>query len=759
MDVTTICSVCLACTALVIVLDILRMAVADRRAHVTDLLWAAVFVGVQIFVFAWGAQGLLAQGEGSELMAGALAANAACLLAAHLACSRRRIARGMRGISGPGEEAAYRAASLPIDVLTLLVAGALSTLALELPHSSDLSQLAPVTLFLEWALVSASLVALYFVGQRRGFLAALEPVTCVGFGIAEYFVFLFKNQPLQPGDLFAVGTAATVADSYTYVLSASCLCAIAAAVGALALLCLVSHSKLALDASVAGPEAGHSVNAGDGEGAAPAPTVPAVSFRRPAAALANLTVGLALVALIVGHVTGVDFSSEYSVEVSAWDICGSYNKQAYIPTFIAEFQIMIPSVPEGYSVEAAEDLIARRAALYDSDSSLGASESRAAAVQQYEQEEKPCVIAVMNETFSDLSIFDWMDPAYEGPTYFKSIGDCLQRGVLYVSVNGGGTTNSEFEFLTGNSMANLGAGVYPYNSYNMSHTTNLAAQFKDLGYDTLAIHPYYPQNWNRTNVYETFGFDRFVSLDEFADAENFRGHVSDLATYERILDELETNSNPQLIFDITMQNHSGYETGLVPEDEQVSYSIGGGDADPLINEYLESVNRSDRALAEFLAHLSELDRKVVVVFFGDHQPYMTTSYNNEFDADEEGDEHQQRIYQTDYIIWANYDVAGNDRASEVVDLDASSLGATFMELIGAPLNDYQKARLTLRDALPVIDAAGYQDAYGIWHYPSETCDVEETEAVREDFRVMEFYNLFGDGTGIFEHQMQDGANA
>ena len=746
MEITTICSVCLACTALIIVLDVARNAVA-RALRPSDALWAAVALGAQAFVFSWSGQGLLTADEGSELMVAALGANVAGMLMAHLAFSRRRLARGMRGIAGPGETGAYRVASLPIDLIVVLVAAVFGVLALELPHNHDLTLVNPQTLFIEWALVATAAAALYFIGQRRGFLAALVPLSCVGFGIAEYFVFLFKNQPLQPGDFLAAGTAATVADAYTYALDAHCLWAIAAALVALTLLCLVSHTRLAQPAAaaaVAGGECGQ--------------TEARLASWRPAGVLANLTVGLALVAALVSNVCGVDYRSEYGIAIDTWYIAGSYTRQAYLPTFIAAFQMIIPQVPDGYDPEAASALIDEYAAAYDEDPDLGASEARAAASEQFD-EERPCVVAIMNETFSDLSVFDWMDPDYEGPTYFNSLEDCLQRGVLYVSVNGGGTPNSEFEFLTGNSMASFGSGVYPYSIYNMSHTGSLAAQFKELGYDTLAVHPCYPQNWNRSNVYETFGFDRFLSIEDyFADSETYRTRVTDKATYDLILDELESGTTPEFILDVTMQNHSGYDTGLVPEDELVGYTLADGTDNPLIDEYVASITKSDEALEEFLTALSGLDRKVVVVFFGDHQPYMTTAYNNAFVYDDGGDEHQQNIFQTKYIMWANYDVAGNDQVSEVVDLDASSLGAAFLQAVGAPLSDYQKARLKLRDALPVINAVGYEDAEGFWHLPGEESGVPWTNQVRDDYATMEYYNMFGDGSAVFAEKLQDEAN-
>lgn len=109
-----------------------------------------------------------------------------------------------------------------------------------------------------------------------------------------------------------------------------------------------------------------------------------------------------------------------------------------------------------------------------------------------------------------------------------------RSGTLYVSAYGGGTCNTEFEFLTGNSMSYLGSGVYPYTIYDLLDTKNLAEQFKDLGYTTTAMHPNHGTNWNRENVYSGFGFDRFMTINDFQDAEKLRGMVSDAATYDKI---------------------------------------------------------------------------------------------------------------------------------------------------------------------------------------------------------------------------------
>ena len=178
----------------------------------------------------------------------------------------------------------------------------------------------------------------------------------------------------------------------------------------------------------------------------------------------------------------------------------------------------------------------------------------------------PSIVCIMNESYADLSIFEGMHAGYGGPRFFNDIEDMLQQGTLYVSVKGGGTCNVEFEFLTGCSLSCVPPGAYPYVSYNLFGVSNLVRQLGDLGYRTSAIHPNHATNWNRNIAYRQLGFERFYSIDDFdGDTELMRDLVSDSASYDKVCDLLQASDEPQFIFDVTMQNHSGYETGLLPE--------------------------------------------------------------------------------------------------------------------------------------------------------------------------------------------------
>ncbi|OUP10520.1 LTA synthase family protein [Collinsella sp. An2] len=696
----------------------------QRDQHLSGTIWGVIFVALQLFLAVWSGIGLVQQDP-----LAAIFANIVLTLCAVANFARPAVRSRLIALTSPEGHFAH---PLGLTVVLILVGGAFMTLGLEIPSNHDISWMYPLCLLLEYALVTAVCAGLFFVGQRRGTAPALLGLGLYVLGVAEYFVITFKSTPIQPGDLSALSTAAAVAGTgYTYTLSSFYLYGMAlAALGMLAF-------------QLAG---------------ALRPDAPVRSRRRM---VANLVIGLLCLVGVTCHVTLIDYYNTLNIQVYTWRPLESYYRQGFLPAFISSAQTIVPPKPKGYSADEAQDYIDEYAADYDAGE--GASETRAQATEQFD-EEKPTVIAIMNETFSDLSIYQFLHANYQGPEYFKSISDALLRGRLYVSAYGGGTCNTEFEFLTGNSMAYLGQGVYPYTIYNLTQTENLAAQFKELGYTTTAMHPNHGTNWNRENVYNDFGFDEFLTIDDFDGADTLRGMVTDEATYDRILQLLEDNSDPQFIFDVTMQNHSGYETGMLPANKRTDYLIDGL-YDAEVNEYLSLIQESDRALEQFIRALKKLDRKVVVVFFGDHQPYFPSEFNDQWFTNEDPATHTERLWQTDYVIWANYDVAGSDQTSQELDLSTNYLGTMLMNVIGAPLTDYQKAQLSLREALPAINTTGYCDSNGTWHLSEAAqntdgmsqAGIDATEA-RRRLSYMQYLKLFDHGEGIFTKTLQSAAN-
>ena len=686
---------------------------------------------IQLFFTVWSAIGLV---DCADPMAVVVAIVAHALLCGcvyfniHRDCVLERL-RALLGAEGKFAHPLLGAS------IMLLLAGVFATLGLEFSSNHDLTWMYPLCLLLEWALIAFAMLGLFFLFQRRCGGAVVLAVALYVLGLAEYFVILFKSMPISPGDLTALSTAAAVAGTgFTYTITSFCMLSLAFTVIAIQICTLAAQV---------------------------APKRQKGSWR---GLVLNLLIAIVCLGGIAAHTTLLDYYHALYIQVYSWRPLESYYRQGFLPSFISGAQTIKPSKPEDYSISGAKKLISEYSKEYDGNNQTGGSSAtRLEATKQFD-EEKPTVIAVMNETFSDLSIYQNMHADYQGPTYFKSIDNCLSRGRLYVSAYGGGTANTEFEFLTGNSMAYLGSGVYPYTTYDLTDTENLAAQFKSLGYYTTAMHPNHGTNWNRENVYKDFGFDQFLTINDFQNAETLRGMVTDKATYDKILELLDTNSNPQFIFDVTMQNHSGYDTGLIPYDKQMSLNIDG-EFNSNVNEYVSLIQQSDEALKYFLDKLSKLDRKVVVVFWGDHQPFFLDTYNDRWFTNEDDATHQERLWQTSYIIWANYDVAGNSQTSHEEDLSSNYLSSELMKLIGAPLTDYQKAHLTLRQSLPALNSVGYEDSQDRWLLSSSKSDeayndtiAAACEKARSDYHAMQYYMMFGDGKDIYTKHYQDAAN-
>ena len=370
--------------------------------------------------------------------------------------------------------------------------------------------------------------------------------------------------------------------------------------------------------------------------------------------------------------------------------------------------------PEGYSKEKAEDILNRYT------SSVGTDDVS--------------VIVIMNESLTDYSLIG--TPHFEDPLpYIHSLVDSRKafEGKLAVSVFGGGTATTEYEFLTGNSAAFLPEGVSPYLQYVNGMTENMASELQQLGYSTTAIHPYYSEEWNRSQVYRFFSFDRFISGEDFGNAvitngmkataqiddivisfgdgpKYVRGLISDQTSFDRVIQE---NGDKSYIFNVTMQNHGGYDykeddftskeyvTKNVRKDwtgQHTMNSIADGDVEDevaKVNQYLTCTNLSDQAFKDLIEELEKSDQKTIVLMFGDHQPGVLIS-EHYVDVEEDVDPD----YTVPYILWANYDIEFD--APEVIS--PNYLSAVLKKNAGLGLTAWDRFRLEMMEEYPVVTA-------------------------------------------------------
>jgi len=370
------------------------------------------------------------------------------------------------------------------------------------------------------------------------------------------------------------------------------------------------------------------------------------------------------------------------------------------------------------------------------------------------------IIAIMNESLADYSLVG--NPCFDDPLPFiHSLKEKCFEGKLAVSVFGGGTANTEFEFLTGCSTAFLPEGCTPYLQYVNHSMENLAADFGDRR--KVAIHPYYSEEWNRTQVYRFFGFDQFISGVDFGSAlethgkhatsrvvDNrisfgegplyVRGLISDQTCFERILEE-----NAGFTFAVTMQNHGDYAytgddftsntyvtaadrrewTGK-PNMSSILYGVNSSSIEQEVhdvNQYLTLSNLSDQAFACLLGELEKSDQKTIVLMFGDHQPGLMIP-EHYVDCEESPD----LDYIVPYILWANYDIEFD--APEYTS--PNYLSAILKKNAGLPLTAWDQFRLDVMQEYPVVTANYIMDKDG-------------NRVVREklkDYEIVQYMRMF-----------------
>lgn len=628
--------------------------------------------------------------------------------------------------------------SIVLDAVLIVAATFIADIALEFPSNIAVWNMKPVPFLIDMVIALGLVAVPFLVSSGRTLASKIMCVVLFAIGIAEYTVLQFKNLPIQPGDLFALGTAAAVGanttSGYTLTVGTGCMYGIAALIASLILISLTSRDRKRI-VEANGEQAACSIWAADGENA-DGLAKRAIGYR---------IAGWVLFALFIGQFT-IPYANGLGISVYTWKPIPSYQDNGFLSSFVSTAQLMIPQKPKGYSKKTADETVKELASRYDEENGEGSAAK--AASNQYSQQ-KPNIVVVMNETFSDLSIYDSIKNAgYDGPQYLKSLyPDSILHGTLQVSAMGGGTCNSEFETLTGNSMAFIGSGVYPYETYNMN-IDNLVSQLKGQGYDTHAIHPAAGSNWNRDGVYSAFGFDTFDDEATFTGATRFRNRIDDASTYSKTLEYLNRSDTPQFIFDVTLMGHSGYETGLVPEDKRVNCTVDGLDEknQNKLNEYLATSNEEDAQLKTLIDGIKKSKKPTIVLFFGDHQPALSEAIGGESDDIVQ----TEMQWQTCYTMWANYDVAGSVKGTEL-DTSTSYLSALLCHEAGIPMTDRQKAAYLLMEDVPKINVVGAYLAKNSKHdgeWENVDAAVVNSESM-EKLSYLQYRNLFDTGQGIF----------
>lgn len=540
---------------------------------------------------------------------------------------------------------------------------------------------------------------LYLLIGRMTTALRIELAFALAFGLTNHYVMAFRSTPFVPWDLLSVRTAASVAQNYDFTPTPRMI-----VVTVLFVLLMVAVRVLR--------------------------KVPRIKL--PIRLGSAVLCGLAL-CLFVNTLQQETFQNKHYLYPFLFTPAYMTKVNGMAVTFAMDLAYVAVDKPEGYSAEEAQKTLEQYGntdnVFADDEENTNDAKNRG---EDANNKDLPNIIVIMDEAFSDLSVVGDLETNEDYMPFMHKMqqgADHTITGYAQVSVCGGNTANSEFEFLTGNTMSFLPSGSIPYQQYITKDTPSLASYLASLGYETYAQHPYYASGWNREKVYPLLGFEHLNFIDDYANKTYVRKYVSDDADMQHIIDTYENKEDgkPAFIFNVTMQNHGGYTDAFSDLSEDVHATNYNSE---VLDRYLSLIRLTDQSLEKLVDYFSNVDEKTVIVFFGDHQPSDTVAAQVQdsmlLPGESVPDEQLRKRYQVPYLVWANYDIDGATQQNTSLNY----LSAEVLKAAGVPTDAYQNFLLDLQKSYPVMSAAGRTDA----------SDADEN--MLSTYKKLQYYNLF-----------------
>ena len=540
----------------------------------------------------------------------------------------------------------------------------------------------------------------------------------MGVAIVNYYVMQFRGTPFVPWDFLSIRTAANVAGDFEYKIFWQMLLATFGFV----FLLLTTGKMNAKLRFIPLRIAGFLISAG------------------------------ALVFVIVG-IQDDKGKSFWGIDTTLFTPKVIYVKNGFWPAFLSNLSFLKIDRPDGYSVEKVVQIAEDAASEYGKNTAKADSASSSGQV-------RPNIIVIMNEAFSDLSVLGDFNTNEDYMPNFRALMEDYTSGHLMVSVKGGNTANTEYEFLSGDTTAFLPQGSVVYQQYIHDEIPTIATYLKSLGYETIGMHPYLGSGWERDRVYPLMGFDSFLDKNSFQGADTLRNYVSDKGAFDKIIQLFENKEEgrPQFQFLVTMQNHSGFSPKSTDNGftEEIMLTDAPAQTASVIatERYLTLIRYSDMAFRYLTDYFEKnVTEPTFIVMFGDHEPndyvtevidqlvgnesYVTASDNSGAaeEATQESLEDVQKHYQVPFIIWNNFGLEKN----ESIDLTSVNyLGSILLEEAGLELSDYHKFERNMQKKIPALAAGAWCDSEGVFHSWSDRDKDETYSSLINDYNILEY---------------------
>lgn len=524
----------------------------------------------------------------------------------------------------------------------------------------------------DWWRVIINAVPVYVLGKVVHLLTrslkGSVAITLVGvmiYSLASYYVWEFRGQPILPWDISAVATAATVASTYEFFVTKFMVYSF--------MICSICFMA---------------------------------TFVVQCKEMKKIRWGYSLCQLLlIGLIINSYMNYVYPTLLgNMWNMGIAYHSDGMVGGFLGHVRYCQVDKPLGYEKSEVEEKIE------------DAEEVSASGEVVAEN-----IIVIMNESFADFRVINDELVSDEYMPFVDSLTENTIKGNLAVPIFGGNTCDSEFEVLL--SASTSFATPIPYQTAINTPTESLVSYLKERGFYAEAFHPYIGSNWNRITVYNSLGFDEFIDMNSLENPQYVRWCINDKTDYKKLIEEYEEHNDKKFfMFNVTMQNHGGYEEEY--DNFPITVDLSSYEEYPQAETYFSLVKESDDALQGLIEYFSEVDEPTLICFFGDHYPSIETEFYNLLygkDVTQLTPVERQAMYATPMIIWTNYDI----EEKNIGTISSNFLALEILKAANIELDGYYSVLNDIYEAYSVISINGVFDRQGNWYDLNAVGDVEE----------------------------------
>ncbi|MDO4531489.1 MAG: LTA synthase family protein, partial [Bacillota bacterium] len=340
----------------------------------------------------------------------------------------------------------------------------------------------------------------------------------------------------------------------------------------------------------------------------------------------------------------------------------NYEENGFITAFVLNFASLSMGAPANYNEKYMTDAFAQ----YQPSAESG------------KDFQNPDVIIVLSEAYWDPTVLNGVTYSEDPLKNYRRIAAEHPSGNMVSCTFGGGTVRPEFEVLTGMSSNMLPSGSVPYQQYIFEDVFSYARHFKNQGYDTVGIHTYQRDFYERDRVYPLLGIDEWLGEYDLNAEHHWNSgpFITDETIAEEIIYQLQQPREVGMFLHaITMENHGLYRDKYAPSDWDIKVSSDALSDDELmmLHNYCKGVSDSDAALGEIYDFVMQREKPTVVLWYGDHlptlgddfSPYTSTGNIHSSSSADWTKEEKYTMFSTPYVIFTNYDTGREYPAEEV----------------------------------------------------------------------------------------------